>query len=325
MTNKLGYTLYSARLPNEEDVRLFAPGLFQWVAAFEKYGKFGRMSPHVDKHELEDSDIVHVNYTPTNESYIAALREELGEHSSTRIIANVDFGTMMWNGIDPLVMKQQLSLADMVFHVESTGAQRLERLLGKKVHVIPHPTNVEDIKKGIKPTDERSASITCQYHRYADTWDVYYYGLMNIRKEYDLRTILMNFEPKDKAKPRVPIICMFTELINKMNYRDYLQLFANAFVNVDITFDHTYGRGIVEAAALGIPTIGSNTIEAMHILWPDLEVEPGNDVMMGRVMRKLLDDDEFREEMITQGFERCEYYSLEDSYLKMLVALGEET
>ena len=100
MSNKLGYQLYSVRHPNEADSRMFPPGLFQWVEAFNRYGKFGKMNANIKKDNLEESDVIHVNVTPTNISYLAALREELGISSSTMLIANVDFGILMWSGQD---------------------------------------------------------------------------------------------------------------------------------------------------------------------------------------------------------------------------------
>jgi glycosyltransferase involved in cell wall biosynthesis len=324
MAAKLAYQLYSVRHPSEADSRLFSSGLFAWVEAFARYGREAIMSADIKKENLENYDVIHVNYTPTNETYITALRNELGEHSDTKIVANVDFGKMMWNSTDPLVMKDQLSRADLVFHVESTGAKTLERLLGRKVYTIPHPTNVEDLKKGF--TAERSPVITCQYHRYSDTWTDYYYGLMNIKKEYDVSTALLNYEaPKGERGPKVPIICMFNKLVMKLPYATYIDLYLrHSLVNVDITYDYTFGRGEIDAAALKIPTIGSYTIEAQRNLWPELAVTPGKEWELEERMRTILDNDEFREEMAQQGYERCEAYSLKSSYEKIVTALEEE-
>ena len=325
MSNKLGYQLYSVRHPNEADSRMFPPGLFQWVEAFNRYGKFGKMNANIKKDNLEESDVIHVNVTPTNISYLAALREELGISSSTMLIANVDFGILMWSGIDPLVLRSMLSKADMVFHVESTGANRLERLLGRKVYTIPHPVNVEDIKAGAVTgeNNERSPVISCQYHRYADTWVDYYYGLVNIRKDYpEISTVLMNYVAPEKG-PRVPCICMFNELLSTMPYPEYMEILRKVLINVDVTFDYTYGRGIVEAAALKIPTVGSSTIEAQRVMLPELAITPGKDDEMEAAIQDLLENDEYREKMAQQAYENCEIYSLKSSYDKMATVLEE--
>ena len=325
MTHKLGYQLYSVRHPTEADSRMFPPGLFQWVEAFNRYGKFGKMNANIKKDNLEESDIIHVNVTPTNISYLAALREEIGT-SSTKLIANVDFGILMWSGIDPLVLKSMLQKADMVFHVESTGATRLERLLGRKVYTIPHPVNVEDIKAGAITGEgnDRSPVISCQYHRYADTWADYYYGLLNIRRDYpEISTVLMNYVAPANG-PKVPCICMFNELLSTMPYPEYMEILRKVLINVDVTYDYTYGRGIVEAAALKIPTVGSSTIEAQRVLSPELAITPGKDEEMEAAIEDLLMDDDYRETAAQQAYENCETYSLENSYKLMTQILEEE-
>lgn len=318
MARKLGYQLFSIRRPDEADIRLFMGGLFKWVDAFERNGRFGRMGANVQRAELEDCDIIGVNYTPSNASYVAALREELGEHSDTKIAANVDFGTIMWNRMDPLVMKKMLNMADIVFHVESSGARKLQKLLEREVHVIPHPVAVEDIKQMKLSRAERADTITCQYHRYADTWAEYYYGLMEIRKYYYINAVLMNYEapPGDKG-PKVPVIALFNTLYQKMVYKEYLKLLAHALINIDVTHDSTYGRGVVEAAALGVPTVCSDSIEAGAIWGRKLSIRPDDEVEMRDAVKRLLDNEQHWQEMSEIGYEKADYYSLQSSYNRM--------
>lgn len=321
---KMSYQLYSIRHPNEAEPSMFPPGLFSWVTAFEKYGKHGTMDANISKEHLEESDIIHVNVTPTNISYLSAIREALGDDSPTKIVANVDFGILMWNQIDPFILRDQLRKADTIFHVESIGAKRLERLIGRKVHVLPHPVNVEEIKMGAKTGEdrERSPVIACQYHRYGDTWCEYFYGLQRIREEYDINIVLMNYTAPRQG-PKVPCICMFTELLQQMVYPDYIEMLSRVLINVDMTYDYTYGRGVVDAAALKVPTIGSKTIEAQRILWPELAVTPGNDEELEKTVREILDNESFREEMAQLGYEKCEMYSLKNSYEKMVNIIRE--
>lgn len=327
VTRKLAYQLYSVRHPDEVDYRLFMPGLFQWPAAFELYGRLGEMKAHIQKEELERHDIVHVNYTPTNSTYLSALRNELGNNSSVVLAANVDFALMMWNRIDPLVMIDQLKKADFIFHVESYGAARLRNLLDRNVYTIPHPSNTEELKMGARSGGKpnRLPIITCQYHRYEDTWADYFYGLQKIRSEYDIEIILMNYEsPKGEIGPKVPVIAMFNQLNLKYAYRDYVRFLANAMINVDITYDFTYGRGLIDAAALGIPTVGSNTIEAQRKIWPDLAIRPGGDNQMYSTVKRLIDSDDSWEKYSKDGMDGCNEYSLENSYNKMVEALETE-
>jgi hypothetical protein len=148
--------------------------------------------------------------------------------------------------------------------------------------------------------------------------------LAKIRKEYAMKIILMNYSKQErKQNGRVPIVCMFNEIAERMPYPNYINYLSQTLINIDVTYDFTYGRGMVDAAALKVPTIGSKTIEAQHKLWPELAITPGKDWEMEAVTARLLGDDDWREEMAQQGYERCDIYSLENSYMKMVKILEE--
>jgi glycosyltransferase involved in cell wall biosynthesis len=318
MAKKLRYRLFSVRSPSEKDMRLFPPGLFAWPAAFQHYGVTGEMSASLTKDSLEQYDVIHINYTPSNASYASAIREKLGPVSDTKLIANVDFGTIMWDRIDPYVMKDQLNKCDFVFHVEMTGAARLSKWLGRDVQVIPHPVDTEEIAKGRR--SDRSPVISCQYHRYMNTWTEYFYGLKDVAKEFDLNLVLMNVETDagDGKRAKVPMHGMFDEIIPRLEYRRYLQFLSYSMFNVDITHDNTYGRGVVDAAALGVPTVGSNTIDAARLLFGDICIDPWDTEAMSRKVRYLCENEDAREIMTQYGMERADYYSLEKSYNRMV-------
>jgi hypothetical protein len=320
MTKKLGYKLFGGR--PEKDMRLFQPGLFQWAHAFEEFGLHGAIDASISRDRLEEHDIVHINFAPANATYTSAIREILGENSDTKIIVNIDYGTMMWNTMDPFVMRDQLKKADFIFHVESRGARILSKWLGREIKVIPHPLDTDSIKQMMKL--ERTPTITAQYHRYNNTWCEYFYALDEIGKEYGLDVILMNYSTKEGGRREVPINSMFTEIIGTIDYRKYLQYMAKSLINVDMTYDNTYGRGVVDAAALGVPTVGSNTIEAMRKIWPELAVEPWNSGGIEERVRILLDSEEARNSKAESGRIACDEYSLKSSYDKMVAALEEE-
>lgn len=322
MAAKMKYMLYSGEVEGDD---VFISGLFQWRNAFQKFGRGGELSVRIDKDAMEEFDIVHVNYTPANPTYITSLRNELGK-SDTKLIVNVDYAINMWNTLNPHVMKQQLDNADLVFHVESNGAERLSRLLGKNVPTMPHPVDIDSLKAFRK--NERFPLVTCQYHRYFDTWCEYYYGLDILRKkngQYE--------EYMDTTFPNIDVVLMnhsagglkgsrkgdlFTKVQERVGYAEYIIQQANALINIDITHDYTYGRGVVDCAALGVPTIGSRTIEAQRRIWPMLAVEPGNDADLRYKTYMLLTNDTLRDELKLEGEKVCEYYSLESSYIRMI-------
>ena len=323
MTKKLSYMLYSGKM--SDDVYTMVPGLFQWSVAFEKFGKGGTLSADINRHSLENYDVVHVNYTPRNDSYIAAIRNALGEKSDTKIIANVDYAVGMWNSMDPHIMKAMLEKADMIFHVEPVGAGRIRSLvkeeMKKNVFTIPHPVNTTEIQK--MASEDREPVIACQYHRYLDSWQDYWWGLKEIRETHeDHKVMLMNYTAPEK-RSNVPIVCMFDEVVGRMKYFEYLKLLSHVMINIDITPDYTYGRGVVDAAALGVPTIGSKTIEAVNRLFPLHRVRVGLDKELERYCLQLIEDEKYYEQAANNAMKECHFYSLENSYNRMVNAICE--
>jgi len=165
--------------------------------------------------------------------------------------------------------------------------------------------------------------IACQYHRYLDSWHDYWWGLKEIRETYkDYKVVLMNYTAPEK-KGRVPIVCMFDEVMGRMKYFEYLKLLSHVTINIDITPDYTYGRGVVDAAALGVPTIGSKTISAAQMLFGSLMVESGRDNDVKQKCINLLEDDKFYEYIANDAGQTCDYYSLEKSYNRMVDVICE--
>jgi len=297
-------------------------GLFNWPVAFDTHGKKGDMSANLTKELIEQFDIIHVNYTPSNASYIAAIRDAIGPDSDTKIVTQVDFAIGLWNSIDPLILRQQLALADFVFHVEPNGARRLEHYLGYDVPAIPHPVDVDKIMS-YRKQPSLPPLVACQYHRYMYTWATYYYGtyrLRHDREQFGIRTALMNYNDTTVV---VALDSLFDDIVDRSPYAVYLDMLGDCFVNIDLAPDYTYGRGIVEAAALGVPTIGSNTIHAMNHIWPELAVSPHDEVAVDILLEKLLTDAEFATWEAERGTEACKYYNLKNSYDRLVGHLEE--
>jgi hypothetical protein len=317
MAKRLKYLMWSGAAQTVKDN--IPSGLFMWAEAFKRHGLQGEMNANLVKEYLENFDIVHVNWTPANASYISGVRSTLGNSSSTKIIANVDHAVGMWGAIDPFVMTKELNRANFVFHVESNGAAGLEQLLDKKIPVIPHPINTEYIKSQRKQTDYPIV-ITCQYHRYFETWSEYFRTTWRLRKKYpELRVVLIGVTEPPKLK--IGINSTFSDVLGRLPWKTYIDFLSQAFLNISTTLDYTYGRDVVEAAALGVPTVGSRTIEAMRNIWPSLAYDPVDTTSMEWELDNLLLDPEYASEMSKQGIDKCEHYSLKNSHDRMVVEL----
>lgn len=298
-------------------------GLFSWVTAFQEFGGRGESSALTARDWLEQFDYIHVNFTPGNPNYIDGIKDVLGDHSDTKVIANVDYAVYMFNSIDPFILRHSLGLADFVFHVEPEGAARLGAFLGREVPAIPHPADIVKIKKFRSPS-KHPIVVACQYHRYLFGWPQYFYSTYPIRKTHpDIRVVLMNYSSEQRSV--VAMDGLFDEVPERVPYPAYLDMLSDCYLNMDVTQDFTFGRGVVDAAALGVPTIGSNTIDAMNRIWPELAVNPQDTGGMTTLLNSLLLDREFAGEMSAQGTERCEYYSLENSYKRLVEYLESTT
>jgi hypothetical protein len=308
------YCLFCGEVMAPKPNETVMSGLFAWGKVFETHGGSWAFSPNLTKDLMEEFDVIHVNYTPGNASYMTAVRDALGDHSSTKIVANVDHALLMWSTMDPFIARDQLLKADRIFHVESLGAGRVSQLIGKPVPVIPHPVDVKGISKYRKPFPSLEI-ISCQHHRYLNTWVEYWFATYNIRKEYGLRTVMQNWWGSER--PPVAIDGFFDDIIERTNYDKFLEIASESYLNMDITHDRTYGRGIVDFAGLGVPTVGSNSIEAMNRIWPELACNSLDTLKMEKTLRKLLENPEFMQKMSDQGIKRAKYYDFDHSWKRM--------
>ena len=301
------------------DMPIIQSGLYCWTQAFRERGGVGEQYPTIERDYLEKYDIVHVNYTPGHPNYIESIRNALGDKTSVKLVANVDYAMSMWETLNPFNMKRQLNMADLVFHVESMGAHALGRFLGRYVPIIPHPVDTRHIKQMPRSSRDPHAKplVTCQWHRYGGTWSSYYFGTLGL----NCVKFLTSFTPPNPQK-LVNLETLFERVIPAMPYEQYLQtVLSMATANMDLAPDITYGRGIVDAAAFGIPTVGSESVEASRVIWPELTVPAFNHSAVHETTKKLLTDKEFYDKMATQGRDRSELYSCESSYYKMMEAL----
>ena len=147
--------------------------------------------------------------------------------------------------------------------------------------------------------------------------------MKEIRGAYmEYKVILMNYTAPEQ-RSNVPIVCMFDEVVGRMKYFEYMKLLSHVMINIDITPDYTYGRGVVDAAALGVPTIGSRTISAAQMLFGGLVVESGRDGCVKQKCAELLNDDNLYEYVANDARKTCHFYSLENSYNRMVDAICE--
>lgn len=285
-------------------------GLYQWANCFKAYGSGGTIEPVWRLEDLEEYDVVHVNMTPSNLQHISVIRNELGESSSTKIVCNVDLDVAHWSpnfSYYTTAMVTELKKADILFHVETRGADVLEHLLEKKVHVCPHPVDVTGLYDYIQKERDPMAGVI--FHRYTAESLTPYIALRNI----PLRRVLFGYTPVGKA-PAVANAGMYDEIMMYQGFEAHIKEVAKMFIGCDLYSGHSYGRSVVEFAALGVPCVASNTIEAARYLFPETAVDPFDTKGAEEKFRKIISDPDFADSVIETAAAGRRMYGLESRY-----------
>lgn len=283
-------------------------GLWQWSQSFDKFGKRGDVRLLRRKEELEQYDIIHINMTSGNLALPKMVREALGDCSDTKLVVNVDFDVMQWGGNwpYPTVLTEAVDCADMIFHVESTGASVLEHVLGRKVHTLPHPVDVNGIDK-YKKTD-REPTITTMWHRYIPDCTIPYFA----QKDIPLYRVLLGYGGK------VPTLPMYDFVYKPRGFITTIETMASATFGCDLYPGRSYGRSVVEFAALAVPCVCSNTIEASRRCFPSLSIDPFDVSGANKLFAELMDDDEKHLAVFKYAYDAAKFYSQKNCHDRMV-------
>lgn len=312
--SKLSYCLIGdpqaiAGVRDSDDVTL--SGLWQWSLAFDKFGKEGDVRLLRRKEDIEEYDVVHINMTSGNLPLPQMIRDEIGDNSDTKLVVNVDFDVMQWGAswIYPTLLTKAIDCADMIFHVESTGASILEHVLDRKVHTLTHPVDVDGLDK-YKKTD-REPTIVTMWHRYIPDATIPYFA----QKDIDLYRVLLGYTGN------VPTLSMYDFVYQRRNYVPTIETISAAKFGCDLYPGRTFGRSIVEFAALAVPCVCSNTIESSRRCFPELVIDPFDVKKAHNIFTSLIDDDEKYVAAYEYAYEAAGYYSQKNCYARFVNAL----
>lgn len=318
---KIRYLLFAGGIPNQwKSTDLVQSGLYCWPHAFNRGGSYGYASPSLDPEFLQGFDIIHVNYVPSNISAIMSLHDAI-KNSGTKLIMNMDYSIAMQASIDPHWLAHCAGLVDFIFHVEPMGAELMSYYLNRPVHVNPHPCCVELLSSKFRSGEDYVPTVMCQYHRYQYTWAIYYYAMLKARRDKAFKSVLANYIPGSIGQS---IEWFFDDVVKYCEYPEFIPYLSRTYLNMDIPPDFVGGRGVVDAAALGIPTIGSTTSYSQNLIWPELAVDPYDFKSASVLLDLFREDFVFYGEMVHQGVERSKQFGLDASRSRLIRMLEEE-
>lgn len=297
-----------------EDIQL--SGLYLWARAFSENGSEGKIDVFWREEDLEDFDICHINYTPSNIQLPTVIRDEIGNSSSTKLVMNVDLDVSQMSpswAYHTTAMVKELKMADHIFHVEPKGAEILSHLLDREVKVNPHPVDVSRLYDCIK--NEREPVISTIYHRYTAETMIPYIAQKNV----PMRRLLFGYTAGSHhyvANQR-----MYDQILPYMPFKEHIEEISKSAIGCDMYRGFAYGRAPIEFAGLCIPAVISNTLGCAERLFPHTSVDPFDVKGAESIFLRLINDMDFANEVITTAHKACGYYSLSESYTRFLEML----
>ena len=304
-------TNYIHHLLLEEE--LTRTGLYQWLNVFN-----GDIKQPRDIANYEDYDIVHVNLASQDIHLVGNIREKIPKGSKTKLVVNNDYTTELWGTSFefPSTISREIREADMLFGTEYFQTTALSELTKRKCYVIPHPADIKRLKvlNKIQPKN----LLSTIWRRY----DQHIYTPHLVTRDQGLTTQLLGYDPKIDRRMFLTTT-LYDYVYLGTNYMDFCDQLRESKVIYDPFTFHSFSRTTVDTAALGVPVVVSNRTQSGNICYPYTTVDP-YDVYAGRKMiRKLLDDEEFRKLVIDTAYKNCEFYNHQNSMERYLSSLEE--
>jgi len=288
-------------------------GLYQWLNVFNGEIKYPR-----DIVDYNEYDIVQVNLSAQDVYLINDIREKIGKTSKTKLVVNNDYTTEIWGGAFEYTstLSRELQGADMLFGTEYFQSTALSEISGRKVYVVPHPTDIKRLKS--LPQIPKKDLISVIWRRYDN--NKYIPSLMV--RNHGLTTQLIGFDDTKDNKVFLTTT-LYDFVIAGTNYFDFCdQLRENKIILDPFTY-HSYSRTTVDTAALGVAVVGSNRTQSMNVCYPHTTIDPWDVKKARELIKRLIDDEEFYNLVVNTALEKCEFYNHENSAERYLGCLAD--
>lgn len=343
MTKYLFLTKGGSWFPQFMKRKITGAGMWNWVRAFKGDYKLLR---HLDASdiagELEKYDIVHVNFSGHDTDLPLLLRRRLGNGSSTKIVANMDYNVEYFQShvlagaftLSDFILA--INACDMLFAVEPYQQNFLQYIfdenakmadaVGKRskrmnIPLIPHPLNM-DLKTMLVPFDERLEMLLVDFHRY----DMQLFIPSLLTRGLPLINGLQPHVLLTGYTGDVNIFGMKDLLFDgALQYDDwgkFVNIMMNSAWGLSYYTIHSQDRFAAEAACLKIPTVTSHNSYLGRILWPAISHPVTEIQKMRDSLKRIITDEKFYEQVAEEAFEKAEMFKFDTSVEKLEVALG---
>lgn len=295
-------------LLDEDNVRT---GLYQWLNVFN-----GEVKRPIDVEDYNDYDIIQINMSGQDIHLVGEVRRALGSNTKTKIVLNNDYTTEMWeNAFDYIpTIRREISEADMIFGTEYFQTTALTELAQRTCYIVPHPTDVKRLK--LLPKLPVKNIISTIWRRY----DHFSYIPSLVVRDNGLITQLLGYDADRDAKSYVTVT-NYDFIYSGTDYNTFCDQLRESQIVYDPFTYHSYSRTTVDTAAMGIPVVVSNRTQSGNICYPYTCVDPYDVKTARELIRRLIDDSEFRELVVKTAQENVEFYNHINSKERYLKAL----
>lgn len=314
-----------------------ANGIDAWVFAFN--AEFIEYSV-LHREDLENFDLVLANLNSIPRSYLQ-LHKHLAENrkSGQKWVCIIEGSALDYLKPDPLLLST-LRAADLVNCINIHSLPLFTNFVGEKAQYIGIPYPVDGVARFRTSIDKRKKEI-CICPLLMNRWNDYfvareiglpYYGFAQLLMRQPKRA-LYNWKKFgsifDKERPKRNIQNVFNdqnlEIRSEVPLSQIMQVNGSAWLWLNLDERFTWGRYVLDAAALGIPIITTKSTGHGELLFPETTLD--NAFQTDKAIelgKRLVNDREFYEHVAKYPQDKMEQYKPEKMVQKLLTSLGIE-
>jgi len=291
-------------------------GLYNWIFAF----KGSIMSYKEIMDNLEDYDVVQINMAPAD-IIIAPLVAEKLKNSSTKLVLNNDYVVECWDMFrtHPYEYYTALRNADMMFGTVPVQASAM----GNGAFTFSHPHFVDFLKHYGNRRDKDGVSNRIGYLMHQWEGKTYLPSLIlhRLREErMEFTSVIYNYDKRKDLSARWAR-CMWDAFIPPLTYPDFVKEVSKDKLLLELCQYQTYGRTPVDFASLELPIVGSDRVESMRRLFPNMCCNPIDVRKLMNLIKRVLNDEEWLDEQMKYAYNKVDYYNYKNSTKRYKIAL----
>jgi len=319
MTLKIAFLAYNLFQQLLEDTPMMT-GCYDWIPCMKMTPlNWREIAP--TRSRLEEFDVIQINADPMDLRLISEVRSILGNSSSTKLVCNQDHAPELWDENIPYWSEYERAIrdSDHFFCTSDTAQSNLQLAVKEReIHLIPHPCEVEKLKHFASFIHNEHCLFF--WHRYENRMNIPYLAT----RDLPLITSVVGYQPEQNPRDKIFQFTKHWNVIPTMPFQDFIKVIKEAKIGYDPFLSWSYGRTPVDCAALGLPLVCSAFNYSSRLLFPKTCVDPMDGISHFLLLKRLLDDEAFREEVVSYAYDNVDYFNHKNSKERYLAMLDSE-